>query len=64
MKQFLTSLTFTLLFYVLASILASDFNPTHWQHTEGKLWFMFLVILAWVTPMFFNYLDGKPNFED
>ena len=64
MKQFLASFAFTFLIYVLASIIASDFNPLNWQNEEGKLWFCYLIVIAWVIPIFMNYLDGKPNFED
>ncbi len=63
MKQFMTCLLLSGLLYLISSVGAADFNPTHWAG-EGRFLFGLFIMVIWIIPILMNYLNGEENFEN
>lgn len=62
MKQISICLLFTILIYLISSIVSSSFIPFEWG--EGsKMIFGIGLLVTWIAPIYLNYLNGDENFK-
>jgi hypothetical protein len=43
--------------------MAADLNISNWN-PEGRAYFGLFIIFIWFVPIFWNVINGNPNFEE